>query len=128
MVGVELDPTTAAIAAALYPSATVLAESFAEIFFGNSTTLGMPCASVSHDAILALAQAIDQKPELEITLDLESQTVIAGNARYPFTIKPGARDALMRGTWDPIAQLIDGAAAVKSVAARLPYLHFDSPS
>jgi 3-isopropylmalate/(R)-2-methylmalate dehydratase small subunit len=106
----------------------VIAESFAEIFFGNSTTLGMPCASVSHDAVLALAQAIDKNPELEITLDLESQTVIAGDARYPFTIKAGARDALTRGTWDPIAQLLDGANAVKGVAARLPYLHFDSPS
>jgi 3-isopropylmalate/(R)-2-methylmalate dehydratase small subunit len=34
----------------------------------------------------------------------------------------------MRGTWDPIAQLLDGAQQVKGVAARLPYLHFESPS
>ena len=106
----------------------VIAESFAEIFFGNSTTLGMPCVSVSHDAVLALAKAIEQDPKLEVVIDLESQNVVAGSARYPFTIKPGARDALMRGTWDPIAQLLDGAGAVKAVAARLPYLHFDSPS
>jgi 3-isopropylmalate/(R)-2-methylmalate dehydratase small subunit len=104
----------------------VIAESFAEIFFGNSTTLGMPCAAVTHEAVLALAQAIEKDPKLELTLDLESQTVIAGEARYPFTIKPGARDALMRGSWDPIAQLLDGAAKVKDVTARLPYLHFDS--
>jgi 3-isopropylmalate/(R)-2-methylmalate dehydratase small subunit len=104
----------------------VIAESFAEIFFGNSTTLGMPCVAVTHEAVLALAQAIESDPKLQLTIDLESQTVIAGEARYPFTIKPGARDALMRGTWDPIAQLLDGAAKVKGVAAGLPYLHFDS--
>ena len=104
----------------------VIAESFAEIFFGNSTTLGMPCVAVTHDVVLALAQAIEKNPQLEVTVDLESQTVIAGDARYPFAIKPGARDALMRGTWDPIAQLLDGSDKVKGVAARLPYLHFDS--
>lgn len=35
MTGVELDPTTAAIAGLLYPSATVRAESFAETRFPN---------------------------------------------------------------------------------------------
>src|SRR5678809_1404887 len=41
----------------------VVAESFAEIFFGNATTLGMPCVSVSHDDVVALAQVIEAKPD-----------------------------------------------------------------
>ena len=35
MVGVEVDPTTAAIAAALYPDADIRAESFADSRFGD---------------------------------------------------------------------------------------------
>src|SRR5688500_6959154 len=78
----------------------VVAESFAEIFFGNSTTLGMPCVSVTRDAILSLAQAIEADPNVELTLDLEQGTVSAGNLSFPATIKPAARDALVKGEWD----------------------------
>lgn len=102
----------------------VIAESFAEIFFGNSTTLGMPCVSVSHEALQQLSAAVEREPKTELTIDLESQTVSAGGLRVPFTIKPGARDALMRGMWDPIGQLLEAAPATKAVADRLPYLHF----
>ena len=102
----------------------VIAESFAEIFFGNATTLGMPCASVSHDGVLAIARAIEADPSTEVTIDLETTTVSFGAERLPFTIKPGAREALMKGEWDPIGQLLDASDRVKSLAAKLPYLHF----
>jgi hypothetical protein len=39
-------------------------------------------------------------------------------------MKPGARDALLAGEWDPIGFLLDGKDAVKKVAAKLPYLSF----
>jgi 3-isopropylmalate/(R)-2-methylmalate dehydratase small subunit len=102
----------------------VVAESFAEIFFGNSTTLGMPCVCVSRDAVLALAKAIEADPKLELTIDLEKSTVSAGSLSFPATMKPAARDALVKGEWDPIGQLLDGAEQVKKTAANLPYLGF----
>jgi 3-isopropylmalate/(R)-2-methylmalate dehydratase small subunit len=104
----------------------VVAESFAEIFFGNSTTLGMPCASVSHADLLSLAAAVEREPNQALTLDLESSTVRVGTLRVPFSIKAGAREALMNGTWDPIGDLLDGASAVKSLTERLPYLGFQT--
>jgi 3-isopropylmalate/(R)-2-methylmalate dehydratase small subunit len=102
----------------------VIAESFAEIFFGNATTLGMPCVSVSHEGVLAIARAIEQDPGTLVTIDLESSTVAFGSERLPFTIKPAARDALTQGQWDPIGQLLDAAGRTREVAAQLPYLHF----
>jgi 3-isopropylmalate/(R)-2-methylmalate dehydratase small subunit len=102
----------------------VIAESFAEIFFGNATTLGMPCVSITHDAVTQIANAIESDPTTVVTIDLASQTVTFGANQVPFTIKPGAREALMTGQWDPIGQLLDGGAKVRDVAARLPYLHF----
>ena len=48
----------------------VIAESFAEIFFGNSITLGMPCAVMSGQDIRAVAQIIESDPAALITLDL----------------------------------------------------------
>jgi len=102
----------------------VVAESFAEIFFGNSTTLGMPCVAVSHDDIVKLAGVVESAPDTAVTIDLVAGTVTAGSVTVPASIKPGARDALVNGTWDPIAQLLDGAEKTKAVAARLPYLAF----
>ena len=107
-----------------YGIRAVIAESFAEIFFGNSTTLGMPCVSVSHDDILKLTRLVESQPDTEVTIDLVAGTVTAGSVSVPCSIKPGARDALVNGLWDPIAQLLDGAKQTKSVAAKLPYLAF----
>jgi 3-isopropylmalate/(R)-2-methylmalate dehydratase small subunit len=107
-----------------YGIRAVIAESFAEIFFGNSTTLGMPCVSVSHDDILKLTRLVESQPDTEVTIDLVAGTVTAGSVSVPCSIKPGARDALVNGLWDPIAQLLDGAEQTKSVAAKLPYVAF----
>jgi 3-isopropylmalate/(R)-2-methylmalate dehydratase small subunit len=107
-----------------YGIRAVIAESFAEIFFGNSTTLGMPCVSVSHDDILKLTRIVESQPDTEVTIDLVAGTVTAGSVSVSCSIKPGARDALVNGLWDPIAQLLDGAEQTKAVAAKLPYLAF----
>ncbi|MFZ5890848.1 MAG: 3-isopropylmalate dehydratase small subunit [Myxococcota bacterium] len=102
----------------------VIAESFAEIFFGNSTTLGMPCVSVSHEDIVTLAAQVEKDPSTEVRIDLASNTVTAGPVKVPFNIKPGAREALMNGAWDPIGQLLENADAVKALTNKLAYLNF----
>jgi 3-isopropylmalate/(R)-2-methylmalate dehydratase small subunit len=102
----------------------VVAESFAEIFSGNATALGIPCACVSHEAALALQELVGRDPSLEVVVDLETQEVAAGGRRYAFWMKPGAREALLSGQWDPIGQLLDGAAEVTRVSEALPYLRF----
>ena len=72
----------------------VIAESFAEIFFGNATTLGMPCVAVTRDKIQDLAALTEKTPDVQLVIDLPAQTISAGSLTVPFTIKPGARDAL----------------------------------
>jgi 3-isopropylmalate/(R)-2-methylmalate dehydratase small subunit len=99
----------------------IVAESFAEIFFGNSTTLGIPCVSLTREHIAELSRAIEADPELELEVDVEKLEVRAGEKAYPCTLKPSARDALVAGEWDPIAQLLEGLPAVEAVKQRLPY-------
>src|SRR5690606_5982039 len=48
----------------------VIAQGFAEIFFGNSTMLGMPCVTMSEGDIKALAAEIERNPKVEIDIDL----------------------------------------------------------
>jgi 3-isopropylmalate/(R)-2-methylmalate dehydratase small subunit len=102
----------------------VIAEGFAEIFFGNSTTLGMPCVILSGDDIRRLTALVESAPETEITIDLDAEVVRAGDLSLPLTIKPSAREVLTSGTWDPIGQLLDGKDDIARTAETLPYLHF----
>ena len=99
----------------------IIAESFAEIFFGNSTTLGIPCVSLTREEIAGLARAVEQNPALEITVDVEHLEVRAEAMVFKCQLKPSARDALVRGEWDPIAQLLEAPDQVRAVKERLPY-------
>ena len=100
----------------------IIAESFAEIFFGNCTTLGIPCFSLPKSDIDELARAVEKNPELEIVLDVEASEVRYGNVRRPAEIRDSAQSALVSGRWDPIGDLLDGLDDVRTVAGKLPYM------
>ncbi len=105
----------------------ILAESFAEIFFGNSLTLGMPCAVMSAADLRALAALVEADPPLEITLDLLEGKVTAADMDFPASLPSHAKDALVDGRWDAIADLLAGLPEVEAAAARLPYFKSVSP-
>ncbi|MCE9518468.1 MAG: 3-isopropylmalate dehydratase small subunit [Verrucomicrobia bacterium] len=90
----------------------VIAESFAEIFFGNCTTLGIPCVVASAQDIQVLANEIERNPKLEVTIDLTEKKVFFEDEAMPITVPHSAREALTTGQWDPIAALLDNAGKV----------------
>ena len=100
----------------------VIAESFAEIFLGNSTTLGMPCVTASREDINALGAAIEAAPDTTVNIDLEALTVTYGENSFPITMADSARHSLTAGEWDPIAELINNNDSIESVAKALPYV------
>ena len=100
----------------------VIAESFAEIFFGNSTTLGMPCVSAAPGDLETLAAYVGQNPDAEVTIDLDAMTVACAGVSIPVTMPASARQALTSGRWDPIQELLDNRGRVEEVAGKLPYV------
>jgi 3-isopropylmalate/(R)-2-methylmalate dehydratase small subunit len=101
----------------------VIAESFAEIFYGNSTTLAMPCVMASAADIAALRAAVEAKPDTQITIDLEKMTVRSCcDLEFPVKMPESAREALVSGRWDPIQELIDNDAAINDRAKALHYV------
>ncbi|CAN5498353.1 3-isopropylmalate dehydratase small subunit [soil metagenome] len=108
-----------------YGFRAVFAESFAEIFFGNSITLGMPCVVLAHDDILALADMINRDPAMLITLGLLERKVTAGDAdfqvEFPAILPDHAHEALVHGKWDAIADLLDDIPGIHATGAKLPY-------
>ncbi len=99
----------------------VIAEGYAEIFFGNSTQLGIPCVSVSHPDRLKLSQAVEEEPTQEIAIDLENMVVRYSKGEVPCAMREANRQALMSGDWDPLQELIDNADKADAVAASLNY-------
>ena len=105
-----------------YGFRAVIAEGYAEIFFGNSITLGIPCVTATREDIAKIAAAVEANPTLEVTIDVTKQEVRFGGQTVNGAIRDSARDALVNGRWDAIGELIDGLPAAKTTAAKLPYL------
>jgi 3-isopropylmalate/(R)-2-methylmalate dehydratase small subunit len=99
----------------------VAAESFAEIFFGNSTTLGMPCVVMARQDIVALAGLVEEDPALLATLDLLEGKMSAADMDFKATLPDHAREALVRGRWDAIAELLENVPEISRVAGTLAY-------
>lgn len=100
----------------------VVAESFAEIFFGNCTSLGIPAVCLSREDLAALNAAVLDDPTAEITVDLVQQEVRCNDATYSARIPESAREALVSGQYDFLSQLLDAKPEIEKRADSLPYL------
>ena len=98
----------------------VIAGNFAEIFFGNSTTLGLPCVSAKKEDLQTLTQLISAEPNTQVDINLEKLTVTAGKLSFPVTMKASAQQGLLSGRYDAIADLLANLPKVKELAAQLP--------
>ena len=74
----------------------VVAESFAEIFFGNCVVLGIPCLCATTADVNTLIAAVKANPKLEVTVDVAKQQVRFGDRSISATIPDGPREQLVR--------------------------------
>jgi 3-isopropylmalate/(R)-2-methylmalate dehydratase small subunit len=105
-----------------YGLRAVVAESFGEIFFGNATTLGIPCVTVSREDLGTIGQMIESEPKREMTIDLPTGTIQFGDSAFPASLYSSAREALIRGRWDALGELLEARDLVAGQVASLPYM------
>jgi 3-isopropylmalate/(R)-2-methylmalate dehydratase small subunit len=101
----------------------VIAESFAEIFFGNCCSLGIAAVTAARDDLDQLAAAIETDPTLNVVVCLENLTATAGELSMAVNLPSSAREALITGEWDYLGQLLSASCAVTEHAATVPYLN-----
>ena len=101
----------------------LVGESFAEIFAGNCTVLGIPAVRAAGADLERLLALVAADPATEVTVDLEAGQVSAGPLRCAAQLPEGARHALVRGTWDSTTLLLANRERIRAAAARLPYLN-----
>ena len=101
----------------------IVAESYAEIFFGNCCSLGIAAVMASREDLDRLGAIIEADPSANITVDLESNTVSAGDVSVSVQMPDSARDALVTGEWDYLGQLLSADQQVSAHAETVPYLN-----
>lgn len=80
-------------------------------------------ASPPNLAILNAAVAAD--PSLEVTIDLQSMTASWKSGSIVVSMPETAREALITGRWDAVAELMGNEEVVDKVAASLPYVQMN---
>jgi 3-isopropylmalate/(R)-2-methylmalate dehydratase small subunit len=83
-----------------YGFKVVLSSRFADIFRGNSGKAGLLAAQVDQDVVEKLWQLVEEDAATQVTVDLESCTVRAGELVAPFTIDDYTRYRLLNGLDD----------------------------
>jgi 3-isopropylmalate/(R)-2-methylmalate dehydratase small subunit len=83
-----------------YGFKVVLSSRFADIFRGNSQKMGLLTVILSQDEIEKIWQVVENKPETQITVDLESKTVSYQGVTLNFAIDDYTRWRLMEGLDD----------------------------
>lgn len=99
----------------------VIADSFAEIFHGNCTTLGVPCIVMGKNDRALLAELIANDPDADLIIDVAALKVICANHIFTVSMKESAREALLAATYDPLDTLLAQLDLIDATARRLGY-------
>jgi 3-isopropylmalate/(R)-2-methylmalate dehydratase small subunit len=100
----------------------VVGESFAAIFAGNCTMMGLPAVVVGAKEIEQLMKSVEENPRTEYTVDLETKFISYGSQKIAIDLPETYRTALTKGFWDSTALLRANLEQVRKTAAKLPYV------
>jgi 3-isopropylmalate/(R)-2-methylmalate dehydratase small subunit len=101
----------------------IVGESFAAIFQGNCTMMGVPTVTVGAKEIERLMRSVEENPRAEYSVDLQDKTISFGNEKIPIDLPETYRTALITGSWDSTSLLRANLAQVRKTAVKLPYIN-----
>ncbi|WP_368172512.1 3-isopropylmalate dehydratase small subunit [Aeromonas sp. R2-1] len=102
-----------------YGFKTMIAPSFADIFYGNAINNGMVPVRLKEEEVDALFQLVTAQPGIEIEVDLEANQVRAGSLTFGFEIDEFRRYCLLNGL-DAIGLTLQHEAAISAFEAKQP--------
>ncbi|MBS4724770.1 MULTISPECIES: 3-isopropylmalate dehydratase small subunit [Aeromonas] len=102
-----------------YGFKTIIAPSFADIFYGNAINNGMVPVRLKEEEVDALFQLVAAKPGIQIEVDLEANQVRAGELSFGFEIDEFRRYCLLNGL-DAIGLTLQHEAAISAFEAKQP--------
>ncbi|WP_323066056.1 3-isopropylmalate dehydratase small subunit [Aeromonas jandaei] len=102
-----------------YGFKTIIAPSFADIFYGNAINNDMVPVRLKEEEVDALFQLVAAKPGIQIEVDLEANQVRAGELSFGFEIDEFRRYCLLNGL-DAIGLTLQHEAAISAFEAKQP--------
>lgn len=95
----------------------VIAPSFADIFYNNCFKNGVLPMKLPQEQVDLLMERAQEFPEETINVDLESQTVTAGNHKFQFELDPFRKHCLLNGL-DDIGLTLEKSAHIETFEAQ----------
>ena len=102
-----------------YGFRVVISSRFADIFRGNSGKQGLLAAQVEQSDVELLWKLMQERPGVELEVDLESRTVVCGGVSVPFQIDDYTRWRLMEGL-DDIGLTLQDEGAIEAYESARP--------
>jgi len=97
----------------------VIAPSFADIFYGNSFNIQLLPVKLSDEEVDEMFKLVAAQPGITFTVDLEAQTVTAGDKTYSFEIDSFRRHCMINGL-DSIGLTLQHEASISSYETNQP--------
>lgn len=97
----------------------VISSRFADIFRGNAGKAGLVAAQVEQNDVELLWKVLEEKPGIEMSVDLESRTVNVDDVTVPFEIDDYTRWRLMEGL-DDIGLTLRAEAEITEFESKRP--------
>jgi len=95
--------------------AAIVGESFAEIFFGNATQIGLVCVTAAPEDVAHLMETVTRAPETELSLDLEALELRYAGRAVPVSLPDTVREAFLEGRYDPLEVLLEAMDRIREL-------------
>ena len=100
----------------------IVGGSYAEIFFGNCTAIGIPCLAADPADVEWLLREVEKHPRETVEVDVEREEVRFRGRSIRARIPDGARNQLVTGSWNAMGVLLEAGDAIERTARALPYV------
>jgi 3-isopropylmalate/(R)-2-methylmalate dehydratase small subunit len=105
-----------------YGFKAIIGESFAEIFAGNCTAIGLPAVTAPETDVKNLQAFVRAEPDAVVTVDLEQRKVVYGDFEFAVDVREASRRMFLEGTWDTSAMLLSARDEIRKTSEKIPYL------
>ena len=103
----------------------IIGESFADIFYSNCITIGIPCFTLPRSSIKKIQEYVDDK-DLFFEIDLLKAKANSKDLQFDLEIKETSKNMFLSGEWDATSKLLENVDLIEKKLNNLPYIKFNS--
>ena len=103
----------------------IIGESFAEIFYSNCISIGIPCFTLEKKLIQDI-QKYNNNKSLFLEIDLKNSLAKSTDFNFHLEIKQSSKNMFLSGEWDATSTLLGNEKLIENKYNDLPYLKFNA--